>query len=235
MVPKPPVQMEPEEIADITAKVPVFSNLSSKERIAIAGVMIARQFDKGEVIVQEEDTESQTFFLIASGTVYVAVITSEGKQTILATLRAGEFFGEMAVLDGEPRSASVIAAEKCTLLMLYRKPFLEILSNYPKIATQMLIEMSKRLRKSNRQINTLSLMSVYGRVADVLMRLAKENGRQDGNMIIVEKRPTHQELADMAGTSRETVSRILSQLQKKHYLSIDRKKMVILDEEKFYY
>ena len=227
--------MRPEELETFTAKVPLFENLCSAERDAICSVMVAREYETGQTIVHEEDNETQTFFIIASGSVHVTALTSEGKQTILATLKRGEFFGEMAILDGEPRSASVIAAEKCMLLMLYRKPFLEILQKYPKITIQMLIEMSKRLRRSNRHINTLSMMSVYGRIADVVLQLAKEHGRKVGTMTVIENRPTHQVIADMAGTSRETVSRILSQLQKKHYLTIDRKKMVILNEEKLYY
>ena len=227
--------MSSEEIVEIISRVPVFTALNTKELGAVSSVMIVREFSPDEVIVHEEDTESQTLFIIGTGSVHVAVISSEGKQTILATLKQGEFFGEMALLDGEPRSASVVAAEPCTLLMLYRKSFMDLLMKYPKISIQMLTEMSKRLRKSNRHINTLSLMSVYGRVADVLMQLAKDSGKKAGTMMIIENRPTHQVIADMAGTSRETVSRILSQLQKKHYLSIDKKRMVILNEEKLYY
>ena len=118
--------------------------------------------------------------------------------------------------------------------MLYRRPFFEILQKYPKITIAMLIEMSHRLRRCNRHINTLSMMSVYGRVAEVLLQLAKEGGRKVGSMIVIDKRPTHQVIAEMAGTSRETVSRVLSQLQKKRYLTIDRKRLVILDEAKLY-
>jgi len=228
-------QVNMDEVGSLLSKVPIFGNLTHNERTAICSVIVVRQFNDGETIVHEEDEESQTFFIIGAGTVHVVVLSSEGKQTILATLRQGEFFGEMALLDGEPRSASVVAAGKCTLLMLYRKVFIDILQKYPKITIQMLVEMSRRLRKSNRHINTLSLMSVYGRVADVLIQIAKDSGKKIGSMIVIDERPTHQELADMAGTSRETVSRILSQLQKKHYLSIDRKKMVILNEEKLYY
>ena len=226
--------MEPHELDVFTSRVPLFANLSTGDRRAICSAMIQRSFKVNEIIVHEEDDDHQTFFIIVSGSVHVTVLSSEGKQAILATLRSGEFFGEMAVLDGEPRSASVIAAEPCRLLMLYRRPFFEILQKYPKITIAMLIEMSHRLRRSNRHINTLSMMSVYGRVADVLLQLAKEGGRKIGSMIVIDKRPTHQVIAEMAGTSRETVSRVLSQLQKKRYLTIDRKRLVILNEAKLY-
>ena len=227
--------MDSKELETFFADVPLFANLSSADRNAISSVMIQRSFSTGDTIVHEDDDEHQTFFIIVSGSVHVAVNSSEGKQSILATLRSGEFFGEMAVLDGEPRSASVLAAEPCRLLMLYRKAFIDILQRFPKIAIAMLIEMSRRQRRSNRHINTLSMMSVYGRVADVLLQLAKEFGRKTGSMIVIDKRPTHQTIAEMAGTSRETVSRVLSQLQKKRYLTMDRKRLVILNETKLYY
>jgi CRP/FNR family transcriptional regulator/CRP/FNR family cyclic AMP-dependent transcriptional regulator len=222
------------EIEAITASVPLFSCLSSMDRSAVCKIMIPRTFTANEVIVHEDDDEGQTFFILVSGKVHVAVFTTEGKSAILATLKPGDFFGEMAMLDGEPRSASVIASEQCTLLMLYRKMFIDILQRYPKITIQILIEMSRRLRRANRHINTLSLMSVYGRVADVLLQLAKEQGQRLRNMVVIPNRPTHQVIADMAGTSRETVSRIMSQLQKKHYLVVDGKKLVILNEEKLF-
>lgn len=227
--------MDPDELDAFVAKVPLFSNLTVTDLRAIREAMIQRNFNAGDTIVHEDDNQNQTFFVIVSGSVYVMVLSSEGRQAILATLRSGEFFGEMAVLDGEPRSASVLAASKCTLLMLYRKQFIEILQKHPNITITMLIEMSRRLRKTNRQVNTLSMMSVYGRVAEVLLRLAKESGRKVGPATVIENRPTHCRIAEMAGTSRETVSRVLSQLQKKRYLTIDRKRLVILNEEKLYY
>ncbi|HON09657.1 MAG TPA: Crp/Fnr family transcriptional regulator [Chitinispirillaceae bacterium] len=227
--------MNQQDIKKLILKVPLFKNLNSAEHDAISSVMVVREYDAGQIILHEEDEETQTFFILVEGSVHVTVLSSEGKQTILATLRRGEFFGEMAILDGEPRSASVVSAEKCVLLMLYRKSFLELLQKYPSITIQMMVEMSRRLRRSNRHINTLSMMSVCGRVADVLLQMAKDSGRREGKMIIIENRPTHQVIADMAGTSRETVSRILSQLQRKQLLTIDRKKLVILNEEKLYF
>ncbi len=226
--------MNAQEIEAIVSKVPLFSCLSSMDRSAICRIMVSKTFSANEVIVHEDDDEGQTFFVIVAGRVHVAVITSEGKNAILATLKTGDFFGEMAMLDGEPRSASVIASEDCTLLMLYRAMFIDILQRYPKIAIRILVEMSRRIRRANKHINTLSLMSVYGRVADVLLQLAKDQGQRVRDMIVIPNRPTHQVMADMAGTSRETVSRILSQLQKKHYLVVDGKKLVILNEEKLF-
>jgi CRP/FNR family transcriptional regulator, cyclic AMP receptor protein len=226
--------MNRDEIESFIAQVPLFKDLTKSDRTAICNALIVREFSPGQIIVRQDDDETQSFFVIARGIVNVAVITSEGKQAILATLQKGDFFGEMAILDGEPRSASVIAGNTCELLMLYRRAFLDILQKYPRITIQMLIAMSRRLRRTNRHINTLSLMSVYGRVAEVLLLLSRESGERKGDVIVIARRPTHQVIAEMAGTSRETVSRVLSQLQKKHYILMDRKQIVILNEEKLY-
>jgi CRP/FNR family transcriptional regulator/CRP/FNR family cyclic AMP-dependent transcriptional regulator len=226
--------LETREIYDYTMKVPLFQGLSPKEYVALCKAMVHKRFSANETVVYEDDDQSQTFFIIISGKLHVTVLTPEGKQTILATLQRGDFFGEMSILDGEPRSASVIAAQECELFMLYRKQLLEILEQYPKITLQMLITMSRRLRKSNRHINTLSMMSVYGRIADVILQLAREHGERMGDIIIIQNPPTHKVMAEMAGTSRETVSRILSQLRKKHFISTDKKRLVILNEEKLY-
>jgi len=227
-------RMDTKEIQVFMSKVPLFLGLSVREYEALCESMIQRKFSAQETIVYEDDQESQTFFVIASGKVHVTVSTAEGKQTILATLHKGDFFGEMSIIDGEPRSASVIAAEECELFMLYRRTLLEILKKYPTIATQMLVTMSGRLRRSNKHINTLSMMSVYGRVAEVILQIAKESGIRTGGLIVVPQPPTHAVIADMAGTSRETVSRVLSQLRKKNYITTDRKKLVILNEKKLY-
>jgi CRP/FNR family transcriptional regulator/CRP/FNR family cyclic AMP-dependent transcriptional regulator len=227
--------MNSEAILEFAKKVPLFSNLSDKEVLSITSEMIVRQFSAGEVIVYEDENESQTFFMLFCGSVHIGVVSPEGKQTILATLRKGDFFGEMAILEGEPRSATVSAAEDCTLFMLYRRGFMDILQRYPKMTIQMLVEMSRRLRRSNRQINTLSLMSVYGRVADTILKLAREQGERAGSVTVIPNRPTQQVIAEMSGTTRETVSRVLSQLQKKQLISIDKKTLVILDEAKLYF
>ncbi len=220
-----------QDTINFAKKVPLFEGLTDAEMLVVCSAMVLRTFRAGQVIVREDDDQGESFFIIVSGTARVVLITQEGKQTILATLKRKDFFGEIAILDGEPRSASVVAAEDCKLLMLPRKSFLDILHQFPKITIQMLIEMSKRLRKSNRQNSTLSLINKYGRIADVIMRMAKEQGFRTGSVTVIPNRPTHQAMAEMAGTTRETVSRILSELQKKQYIKIARKQMIIFHEK----
>jgi CRP/FNR family transcriptional regulator/CRP/FNR family cyclic AMP-dependent transcriptional regulator len=226
--------MNREEIETFVSGVPLFKEIGKSDLEAVCSVVFVRKFRPGEILVYEHDENDRSFFIIVNGRVHVTVLTSEGKQAILASLGKGEFFGEMSILDGEPRSATVIAATECTVLMLYRKPFIDLLYKFPRITVSMLAAMSRRLRVANKHMNTLSLISVYGRVAEVLIQLAAVSGKKEGGMSIIDNRPTHQAIADMAGTSRETVSRILSQLKKKRYISIDKNRIVIFNEEKLY-
>lgn len=229
------IAMNAEDIEQFLAKVPFFQGLSKHEYSAIAATMIQKPFSDRETIVYEDDKENNNFFIIVSGKVNVVVVTTEGKQAILATLQHGDFFGEMTLLDGEPRSASVIAASDGEILVLYRNSLMDILHKYPQITIQMLITLSRRLRRTNRQINTLSMMSVYGRIADAILQLSREQGKRIGDMVVISNPPTQQEIAEMTGTSRETVSRILSQLRKKHYITMNRRRLVVLNEKKLYY
>ena len=226
--------LDKSEKVKVLQSVPIFQDLSVSELMALSDIVYSKKYKNGETIVHEEDSQSKTFFIITAGSVNVIAYTSEGKQTILATLGSGEFFGEMSLLDGEPRSATVESDGECELLMLYRRDFLKILEQFPKITLRMLVSLSQRVRKANRHINTLSMMSVYGRVADVIMQLANDRGHREGDVVVIADPPTHQFIAEMAGTSRETVSRILAQLRKKGYIHTDRKRLVVLDEEKLY-
>ena len=120
------MDLDTKKIMEFAKKVPLFQGLTDTEMLTVCSLMILREFRTGEVTVQRDDDEGQTFFIIVSGTAHVSVITSEDKQTILTTLKRSDFFGENAILDGEPRSASVIAAEGCKVLMLHQ----ETLSRY---------------------------------------------------------------------------------------------------------
>ena len=160
----------------------------------------------------------------------------DGRETILSFLERGDFFGEMSLIDGEPRSASVRTVSDSQLMIIYRDAFLSLIKQYPELAMSLLSEMSKRLRKANKQIGSLSTMSVSGRVAGTLLNLMEERGvrihTDNGKMVtVIHNRPTQQQLADMSGTTRETVSRISSILVKAGAIAITGKDIVIFDEE----
>lgn len=216
--------------------VDLFSALDDAQLNTIAQMLIEKSFRKGDIILMEDDESNQSLFIIAKGEVKVVLTAEDGREAILASLKEGDFFGEMALLDGEPRSATVRAVEESRLLTIRREDFMAAMKKQPDLALTLLTEMSRRLRKSNRQISSLALMRVYGRVAATLLQLMEERGirskTKDGkSMIVVKDRPTQQFIADMSGTTRETVSRVLNYFQKKGYIVLDGKDLLILQED----
>ncbi len=216
--------------------VDLFSALDDSQLDTIASMLIEKTYRKSDIILMEDDDTNQSLFIIAKGEVKVVLTAEDGREAILASLKEGDFFGEMSLLDGEPRSATVRAVEESRLLTIRREDFLLAMKKQPDLALTLLAEMSRRLRKSNRQISSLALMRVYGRVAATLLQLMEERGvrtkAKDGtSIIIVKERPTQQFIADMSGTTRETVSRVLNYFQKKGYIVMDGKDLLILQEE----
>jgi len=208
--------------------VPLFSDLSDQSLKVITGKMVARSYDKEKMILVEESA-GETFFLISNGTVKITRMSDDGREVILAILGTGDFFGEMALLDGEGRSANVIALEDAEVLTLQRSDFLDILERFPKIAIHLLKELTTRIRYSDQQIESLSLSGAEQRIALVLIRLAEEMGQIKEGTVTIEHIPYQQDIANMAGTSRETVSRVYKMLEDKNHIVRDGKILKIID------
>jgi CRP/FNR family transcriptional regulator, cyclic AMP receptor protein len=223
--------------AQLLKGVDLFSPLDDHQIALLAPMAHEKTYEKGEAILFEDDDSHQGFFLIYEGEVKVVLTSLDGKETILASLKEGDFFGEMALLDGEPRSATVRAVEHSRLLSIRRDDFLQFLRRYPDVALVLLAEMSKRLRKSNRQVSSLALMGVHGRVADALLKLMDERGirqktREGKSIVLIKDRPTQQFIADMSGSARETVSRVLKHFEQKGWIANDGRDLVIIDPGK---
>jgi len=210
----------------VLEKITLFRRLEPELKKSLLEVSQTRRFEReGVILTQEESGES--LYFIAEGRVRVVLYGEDGKEITLSTLREGEFFGEMALIDGEPRSASVVAIEDTTLLVISRQNFLGLIKKYPRVALVFLSEMSRRLRKADEMIGSLALLDVSGRVARFLLDLGKEEGQEEHGNIVVPHRPTHQEIASRIGTTRETVTRVLSELQSRGYIILKGKKVII--------
>lgn len=221
---------------DLLKGVELFSELNEEQLGMIANLVIVKNFNRDETVVLEGDDSVQALYLIATGSVQVYMTGIDGRETILSFLERGDFFGEMSLIDGEPRSASVRTVTDATLLVIHRESFLSLLRKTPEIAMALMSELCKRLRKANKQIGSLSTMSVSGRVAGTLLNLMQERGvrihTDNGNMVtVIHNRPTQQQLADMSGTTRETVSRICSLLVRANAIAMTGKDIVIFDED----
>ena len=217
---------------ELLQSVALFWDLSEEELGYISQKMIARHYESGKFIFLEDSEGEQCFFVI-KGSVKVTRLSKDGREVILAMLNEGEFFGELALLDGESSSANVIALEETEVLTLNREDFLVVLHDYPQIAIQLLKEMADRLRKSDRQIASLSLSDAEKRIALCIIRFADEQGIIKRGQVSIPKMPIQQDIANMAGTSRETVSRAINVLEKEHYIKRQGRELLILDYKQF--
>lgn len=205
--------MQPE----LFRKFPLFAELDERELASVAAMAKSRRFNRDDVVFYEDET-GDVFFLIREGKVKVTMISPEGKEIILSMMGPGDFFGEMALLDDAPRSATIVAMEPLELLTIWRSDFLHLLSENSAIAKKVLAEMSRRLRSASNRIESLATLDVYGRLARFFIDLARSEGKELPNGYIAVTRPTHQAIANMIGTSRETVSRLIQELMERKLL-----------------
>ena len=217
---------------DHLKNVPIFADLSSSDLEKISNKMISRNYNKGQVILLEE-SKGETFFVIKTGEVKVTKLSNDGREVILAILGESEFFGEMSLLDGEGRSANIVANEDSTALTLSRNDFLSCLESYPKIAISLLEELAVRLRKSDKHIESLSLSDSEHRIGITIARLAEEIGTIKKGVVSIKKLPFQQDIANMAGTSRETVSRTIKLFEDKKILTRNGRALTIFDFNSF--
>ena len=214
---------------DFLRRVALFSGLTDEEFIDLAALTHNREYKKGTFIVLAEDVGDE-FFIIRKGRVKVNIVHEDGREIILSLLGEGEVFGELSLLDGQPRSANVVTAEPTELIILRRDHFIDLIYKHPHIAAAMLSELAGRLRKTDMQIEGLALMNVASRVSKTILNLVLEQGSETAEGIVLEKRPTHQELAKMAGTTRETVTRVLSRLEKEGYIRCKGRQILVFNE-----
>jgi CRP-like cAMP-binding protein len=217
---------------EFLANVPIFSDLDQEtiQKIVKSGTI--QSYKKNSVILSEEDSGS-ALFVIAKGKVKIARTSNDDKEVILAILSESDFFGEMSLLDGMTRSATVTALEDSKLFMIQRAEFLDLLKKFPEVSIALLTELTKRLRASSMKIKALSLKDAEGKVATVLLQLADEMGKIRQGLVEIDSLPYQQELANMAGTSRETISRTLHAFAKKGLVELDGSKLRIINYEKF--
>ena len=216
--------------SDFLRRVPLFDALGDSEIEALAEVAFARRFDKGQLIILVAEP-GDSLFIIRRGQVKVSLLHEDGREFILSLLGEGEFFGELALLDDRPRSASVSAFEETELLIVRRSDFQELISRVPGIAVTLLEELAGRLRRTDEQVGGLALLNVYSRVGKTILRLATDRGVGSPEGILIEQRPTHQQLANMSGTTRETVTRALKQLEDEGYIRCRGREILIVPGE----
>lgn len=216
---------------DFLRNIPIFSELNDNtlEKIYESGYL--KSYNKNNIILSEEDSGNSMFFII-EGKVKV-LRSDDDKEIIISLLGPGDFFGEMAILDGMGRSATVSALEDSKIFILQRNEFLDLLNSHPEVSISLLKELSVRLRNATNKIKALSLKDAEGKVATVLLQIADDVGKIRQGVVEIDNLPYQQELANMAGTSRETISRTLHSFAKKGLIEMDGSKIRILNYEHF--
>jgi len=211
---------------ELLRNVPIFSELNEADVATLAKVATRRRYPKDTVVFFENE-EGDFFFMILEGRIKVTILGDDGREIILSVLSAGDFFGEMALLDNEPRSATAIAVEESELLSLHRTDFQNVIADNRGIMSALIRILTARLRRANHQISTLALLDVYGRVARVMLDMAREEGKRLKDGRIAFRRATHQEIANRIGTTRETVTRMLKDLERHALIRIEGKEIVL--------
>ncbi|MCU0412740.1 MAG: Crp/Fnr family transcriptional regulator [Bacteroidetes bacterium] len=222
----------PHEDTGFLRNVPIFADLEERELDKILKLGTRQKYKKGNLVVLEQESGA-ALFVIISGKVKVVRMDEDGREVILSMFGPGEFFGEMSLLDGMARSASVVATTKSELFMIHRREFLDLLHEFPTVAISLLAELAMRLRKADMQIKSLSLKDAAGRVANVLLMLSDDLGIFRKGKVEIEDLPLQQDMANMAGTSRETVSRMLHQFERDGHVSMKGNRLIINDYEAF--
>ena len=205
--------------------IPLFSGVQDPQLAEIAAAAQNRKVARGTVIVRAGDTTDSLYILI-NGRARVMNSDEEGREVILSILGPGDFFGEMGLIDGSPRSADVVAAEACEMLVISKADFKRCLQENFEVAFNIMKRLVERLREADRKIESLALMDVYGRVAKLLLDVSEiHDGRR-----IIPRRLTKQDIAKMIGASREMVSRVMKDLEGSGYILVDDGQIVLNEQ-----
>jgi len=217
-----------EETARLLGRVSIFSGLNPEQLADLASVAVPRRWGAGEVIFREGDA-GDTCYVVQGGCVRVTRNHTDGRTITLAELRSGDLFGELAMFDSEQRSATVEAAEETTGVALLAGDLRRLLLRHPDISIKLLSAFAERLKEANERISRQSFQTVASRVAGVLLAHTEELATDGGPVKDVLIRSTRAEIAQLAGSSRESVSRFLATLERAGLVTCGRGKVVIHD------
>ncbi len=208
-------------------KIPLFSSFSDDQLDLLSKAGIMKNYPKGSTIVSQHDP-GDTFYSVVSGRVKVSLLHEDGNEVVLCILKEGDFFGELSLLDKEPRSASVISLTDTSLFLITQGRFKHLITSNSGILEKVLQGVCKRLRDANETIKNFACLDAYERTLLVLQQLSLTQGTRKGNYIEIFHSPTHEELSKAVGVSRETISRIIQVLKKdKQLISYTRRKIIM--------
>jgi len=208
----------------VLKNVPLFASFPEDQLRMLTTMVTRRSAPRSNTIMAGGDP-TDSLYIVLSGRLKVMMSDSDGKEVILSILGPGEFFGEMGLIDDEPRSASVVTIEPCELLSIAKRDFKKCLAENVEMSMAVMRGLVRRLREADRKIGSLALLDVYGRVARLLLDMAET---VDGEKIVTKRLPK-QDIAKMIGASREMVSRVMKDLQTGGYIEMRGSNIVLRD------
>ncbi len=207
-------------------KIGIFSELTEDEIGKISAYVREQHVDKGVELFHQDEPGDAMYFILKGG-VRIYLYSLAGRELTLAVLKSGQFFGEMSLLDGMPRSANAMTIEETDFIVLKRNDFLNVLHASPLIAIKILKDMSVRVREADAMIEDFALLNVYDRLIKYMEKLIKTDGRKEDYYTVIPHNIRRQDVASAIGTTRETVSRALSSWQRKGYIRLLPKKVIV--------
>jgi CRP-like cAMP-binding protein len=215
------------EIVELLQRVPLFEELGADELEPVARVAVPRSYPRGVRVFHEGDS-SDACYIVRSGDLRVTREHSDGRAIALATLGSGDIFGELAMLDGGTRSASVETLDDCELLALPAADMRRVIAEHGEIAAKLIMALTRRLRETNERVARQSFQTVPSRVAGVLLQLIAEETAVEGRASVT-VRMNQADLAQLAGTSRESVSRFLATLERAGVVRVGRGRVTVVE------
>lgn len=215
-------------LIDFFKKVSLFSDMTQDELEQITHICTERNFEKGKTIFYEQD-QGTSFYLILSGKVKIVMLSNDGREHTLGVLNEKDFFGEVSMLDGSPRSATAIALSDTKTVTINRDDFHRILKATPEMVIKIMYVLCKRLRQADKHVESLAFLTATGRVARTINNLFDDIGITENGKLVISHNMTRQDFANIAGTSRETLTRVLMDFHDEGVLEVDRNRIVILD------
>ena len=222
--------MSDHEPATILSQVPLFSGLSERQVQSFLSRVRTQHYRTGEVIFHK-DEPGDTFHLILDGLVKIYLASEDGQEAVLIILKPAEFFGELSLLDGAPRSASAMALQPTVTCTINRENFMSFIGEQPRAAMGFFAVLASRLRRADGIIGDAAFLDLPARVAKVLLELAENFGRRLPEGVEIDLRLRQQDVASMVSATRESVNRTLANLEEQGIIRTDRQRITILDGE----
>jgi CRP-like cAMP-binding protein len=210
--------------------VPFFANLNQKDATSLAQRLVVRRFRPGQIVFHLGDPAG-LLYIITRGKVKISQSTLDGQEAVLAILGEGDFFGELALLDDSPRSASAEAIETTETLTLHREEFLNFIDGNPSFAHHVLNVLARRIRHLNSQISDIFFLDLPARLARTLLLLAQQHGQEDLEGVVIDLSLTQTDLADMTGATRVSVNKALGRFRKQDWVRVQGRQVTVVDPD----